>query len=230
MGSEDKHGEESVSIGLKLMLIAAFSLFGMILFIIFLHFCAIHLIRRRQRRRRIDYLLHYINTQIGPVDVSSVLEAPYHGLDPLILASLPKLLYKQTEQFNQGEEATECSVCLGTIVGDETIRVLPNCKHIFHVDCVDKWFNSNTTCPICRAVAEPKVQSGHGNLGMRVQAQPTAPPVEGGDEPHDCDDLEKVGCSGLRIGSLDRMVSSKERSLRRTQSTNESAIDDIEKH
>lgn len=208
MGSEEKLG-----IGLKVMVAAAFSLFGMVLFIIFLHFCTRRYLIRRQQRR------HQNDPQIAPIDVSLV-EAPNSGLDPLIIASLPKFLYKQIlDKFSQGEEAAiECSVCLGTIVEDATVRVLPNCKHIFHVDCVDKWFGSNTTCPICRTVAEPKVQKGHsGHLA-------TAPPVEDGNE------LEKVGCSGLGIGSFHRMVSSgRERSFRRTQSSHDSATEDVER-
>ncbi|KAK7332005.1 hypothetical protein VNO80_28751 [Phaseolus coccineus] len=223
MGSKDKHEEESLSVGLKLMLVAALSLFGMILFVIIFHFSVKYFIRRQQRRRQND-LLHHITTQIAPIDVSSV-EPCNPGLEPSIIASLPKLLYNQTEQFKKGE-VIECSVCLGTITEDAITRVLPNCKHIFHVDCVDKWFSSNTTCPICRTVADPKVPpEEHGHLAARVhQVQPTAPPVVGGDEVEDGNEMEKVGCSGLRIGSFHRMVSNRERS-RRTHSCDESTID-----
>ena len=176
---EDRGSDQSLGIGLKFMLAAAFSLFVMVFLIIFLKFCAKYLIVRSQHRRHHnDLQIHQINTQIAPIDV----ESPKSGLDPLVIASLPKLLYKQTDQFSQGE-VIECSVCLGNIVEDATIRVLPNCKHIFHVACVDKWFSSNTTCPICRTEVEPKVQPGLGHWATWVQAQPTAPPTEGGDEP-----------------------------------------------
>ncbi|KAL2341807.1 hypothetical protein Fmac_009747 [Flemingia macrophylla] len=213
MGSDDKHGESSLGIGLKVMLAAAFSLFGMILLIIIFHFSAKYFTRRQQRRRQ-NELVYEISTQIAPIDVSSV-EPRNSGLDAWIIASLPKLLYNQTDQFKQGE-VVECSVCLGTIVEDSSTRVLPNCKHIFHVECVDKWFSSNTTCPICRTMVEPRVH----------QVQPTAPLVEGGDGI----ELEKVGCSGLRIGSFHRMVSNRETSGRRTQSCDDSTIEDIERH
>ncbi|KAK7306584.1 hypothetical protein VNO77_44533 [Canavalia gladiata] len=229
MGSKDKDGEQSLGIGLKVMLAAAFSLFGMILIIITFHFCVKYYLFRRQQRRRQNDLLYQMNTQVAPIDVSSV-ESPNSGLDPLIIASLPKLLFKQTDQFSQGE-VIECSVCLGTIVEDAITRILPTCKHIFHVDCVDKWFGSNTTCPICRTVVEPRVQPGHDHLATRLHhVQPTAPLVEGGDEQQDGNELEKVGCSGLRIGSFHRLVSSRERSLRRTHGSDESSIEDLERH
>lgn len=222
MGSKDKHDEKSLGIGLKVMLAAALSLFGMIILIIIFHFSVKFIIRRQQRRRQND-ILHQISTQIAPIDVSSV-EPRNSGLDTLIIASLPKLLYKQTDQFNQGE-VIECSVCLGTIVEDAITRVLPNCKHIFHVDCVDKWFSSNTTCPICRTVVDPKVQPECGHLVTRVNPiQPTAPPVEGGGEVQDGNELEKVECSGSRVGSFRRMVSNREQLGRRTQSCDESSL------
>lgn len=204
--SEDKNNEHSLGMSHKVMLAAAVSLFGIVMLMIFLHFVARYLIRLQQRRRQTE-LHHQINTQIAPIDVSLV-ETPNSGLDPLIIASLPKLLYKQTDQFIKGEEAVECSVCLCNILEDASTRVLPNCKHIFHVDCVDKWFGSNTTCPICRTFAEPKVsakvQTGHDDLATWDHVEATAPPVE--DEPQVGCELEKVGCSGLRIGSFHRMV------------------------
>lgn len=200
--SEDKNNEHSLGMRHKVMLAAAFSLFGMVMLMILLHLVARYLIRLQQRRRQTE-LHHQINTQIAPIDVSLV-EAPNSGLDPLIIASLPKLLYKQTNQFIKGEEAIECSVCLCNILEDASVRVLPNCNHIFHVDCVDKWFGSNTTCPICRTFAEPKVRTGHGELVTVDHVEPTAPPVE--DEPQNGSELEKVGSSGLRIGSFHGMV------------------------
>ncbi|XP_066387983.1 E3 ubiquitin-protein ligase EL5-like [Miscanthus floridulus] len=69
-----------------------------------------------------------------------------------------------------GAEGTsvECAVCLGELRDGETGRVLPRCGHRFHAECVDRWFRSHVTCPLCRAVVAadggsgkfPKVQPG----------------------------------------------------------------------
>lgn len=167
MDFTDGDEDDSLGLGLKVMLAAAFCLFAIVFLIIIFHFYARRR-RNRQQRRRLndDQVVYQIRAQIAPLDV----EPRSQGLHPSVIASLPKLSYKQSEQFREGEN-TECSVCLATIVEDTAVRILPNCKHLFHVDCVDKWFGSNTTCPICRTVAEPMVRSGHGAV------QPTAPPV-----------------------------------------------------
>ena len=88
------------------------------------------------------------------------------------------------------------------------------------------------TCPVCRTVAEPRMQLGHDNLATEVQ--PTATMVEdGGVSRHVYHELEKVGtgCSGLRTASFPRMVIiTRERSLRRNHSYDGSAVtEDIEK-
>ena len=109
-------------------------------------------------------------------------------------------------------------------------RLLPNCKHVFHVDYVDTWFISNSTCPVCRTVAEPRVQLGHDNLATEVQ--PTATMVEdGGVSRHVYHELEEVGtgCSGLRTAFPRMIIISRGRSLRRNHSYDGSAVmEDLE--
>ncbi|KAL6004078.1 hypothetical protein ACLOJK_004625 [Asimina triloba] len=61
------------------------------------------------------------------------------------------------------EEETMCAVCLGDVeVGDE-IRELPNCLHMFHVECLDKWVDQGQlTCPLCRSNLLPDCDEGKG--------------------------------------------------------------------
>ncbi|XP_061356858.1 RING-H2 finger protein ATL3-like [Gastrolobium bilobum] len=68
------------------------------------------------------------------------------GLDPSVLRSLPVLLF-QSQDFKDG---LECAVCLSELVQGEKARLLPECNHGFHADCIDMWFQSHSTCPLCR--------------------------------------------------------------------------------
>jgi len=47
----------------------------------------------------------------------------------------------------------ECAVCLAEMKDGERGRLLPVCGHRFHVECIDRWFRANSTCPVCRAAA-----------------------------------------------------------------------------
>jgi hypothetical protein len=42
-----------------------------------------------------------------------------------------------------------CSICQDTIDKDVIVRKMI-CGHKFHQECVDKWLENNTNCPICR--------------------------------------------------------------------------------
>ncbi|KAJ0715814.1 putative transcription factor C2H2 family [Helianthus annuus] len=46
---------------------------------------------------------------------------------------------------------TECTICLEDFVDGQNVRVLPHCSHEFHVGCIDKWFESHSSCPNCRS-------------------------------------------------------------------------------
>lgn len=75
------------------------------------------------------------------------------GLDDKSMAKLPR------REVAKGEEALDCAVCITELAPGETARVLPRCGHAFHVDCVDMWLRSHSTCPLCRcpAVDDPPV-------------------------------------------------------------------------
>lgn len=48
------------------------------------------------------------------------------------------------------KEETECSICFDNVeIGKEVFDL--KCKHIFHKDCVQEWFNRSKVCPNCRS-------------------------------------------------------------------------------
>ena len=44
----------------------------------------------------------------------------------------------------------QCAVCLCEFKEGEELRLVPKCEHRFHSGCIDMWFHSHTTCPLCR--------------------------------------------------------------------------------
>ncbi|KAB2595156.1 hypothetical protein D8674_030606 [Pyrus ussuriensis x Pyrus communis] len=46
--------------------------------------------------------------------------------------------------------APYCVVCLQEVIEGQRYRKLPICNHCFHVSCIDTWFLSHSTCPLCR--------------------------------------------------------------------------------
>ncbi|KAL4482554.1 hypothetical protein ABPG72_005797 [Tetrahymena utriculariae] len=56
-----------------------------------------------------------------------------------------KVNYKQKQQ----SEYKTCSICMCDYEEDEEINIL-DCMHRYHVECISKWFQSRTTCPVCK--------------------------------------------------------------------------------
>ena len=45
-------------------------------------------------------------------------------------------------------EQSECTICL--LDYNEETKTETECNHIFHQECLDKWLQTNYTCPLCR--------------------------------------------------------------------------------
>lgn len=153
----------------------------------------------------------------------------------MVIASLPIYIYKQ----NINGTGTECAVCLSMLEEEEMARLLPNCKHTFHAECIDKWLSSQSTCPICRTEAQPQLQPE--NREPVTGIPPTAPPLElhannssmmGMEGTSDGAVLSaKVnGGSSSRLSSFRRMLSRERSSRRMNQTCNqEDGVEDLER-
>ncbi|KAJ3695750.1 hypothetical protein LUZ60_001127 [Juncus effusus] len=98
--------------------------------------------------------------------------AANNGLDVAVLDSLPVTVYR-VEDFKEG---LECSVCLSEVEEGEEARILPKCNHGFHVKCIDMWFHSHTTCPLCRSpVGTDPVQTESDPESVPIPSLDTVP-------------------------------------------------------
>ncbi|CAA0842546.1 RING-H2 finger protein ATL68 [Striga hermonthica] len=73
------------------------------------------------------------------------------GLDPAVINSYPKFVFTR----KGGACDSVCSICLCEYREGEMLRMLPDCRHSFHVMCVDAWLKLNASCPVCRSSPLP---------------------------------------------------------------------------
>uniref|UniRef100_A0A2P2JY85 Uncharacterized protein MANES_05G126000 n=1 Tax=Rhizophora mucronata TaxID=61149 RepID=A0A2P2JY85_RHIMU len=78
----------------------------------------------------------------------SASSASTRGLKKKILRSLPK----ETFSEDWGAKLSDCAICLAEFAPGDEIRVLPQCGHGFHVNCIDTWLGSHSSCPSCRQI------------------------------------------------------------------------------
>ncbi|KAM0874325.1 hypothetical protein ACQ4PT_037487 [Festuca glaucescens] len=97
------------------------------------------------------------------------------GLDASAMSALPVTAYRK-ESASTGGAGADCAVCLSEFADGEKVRELPNCGHMFHVECVDAWLRTRTTCPLCRTEAELPQTQGNGKAEA-ASSSATEPPV-----------------------------------------------------
>lgn len=153
----------------KIMVVAIIVLFAVVVFVLCLHLYAKWFWwsveeanttsprSRRRRRRRFVF---------APGQDPAVANLR-RGLDPLVLRSIPVLEFNPKD-FKDG---LECAVCLSELEGGEKARLLPKCNHGFHVDCIDMWFQSHSTCPICRNPVAPPQGSNSNSTNAETVAE-----------------------------------------------------------
>ncbi|KAH6781712.1 RING/U-box superfamily protein [Perilla frutescens var. frutescens] len=69
------------------------------------------------------------------------------GLDQAFIDALPVFSYNE---ISGPKEPFDCAVCLCEFSEADELRLLPICSHAFHINCIDTWLLSNSTCPLCR--------------------------------------------------------------------------------
>lgn len=61
-----------------------------------------------------------------------------------------------------------CSVCLLDYQPDDRLQQIPVCGHTFHMNCIDLWLASHSTCPLCRLSLLPTAKSSTETSNMQV--------------------------------------------------------------
>ncbi|KAI9128992.1 hypothetical protein K1719_000475 [Acacia pycnantha] len=77
----------------------------------------------------------------------------FSGIDKAVVESLP---FFRFSSLKGSKEGLECSVCLSKFEDVEILRLLPKCKHAFHINCIDHWLEEHSSCPLCRYKVDPE--------------------------------------------------------------------------
>ncbi|KAI0492039.1 hypothetical protein KFK09_026304 [Dendrobium nobile] len=116
-----------------------------------------HLYVRYRRRSHVVITIHRGRRRTPPINATET-----GGLDATAMAALPTFINRAGLSANECRE--ECAVCLSVAEEGQMMRLLPDCKHVFHIECIDTWLHSHSTCPVCRTKAKPTTKSELGEL------------------------------------------------------------------
>ncbi|CAL0334735.1 unnamed protein product [Lupinus luteus] len=165
---------KSYSVRGKIMLSSIIILFFVVILMLLLHLYARWYLLRTRRRflrnRSSNHLVFHLDSNNNPTA---------RGLDASIIALLPIFNY---DAKTYPDNTPDCAVCLSEFEEGETGRVLPKCNHAFHIDCIDMWFHSHATCPLCRAAVEPTQEGGKDNHERDVVVVDICEPESGSGE------------------------------------------------
>ena len=126
----------------------------------------------------------------------------YKGLDRATVQSLP------VHTYNGGaKHQIDCAICLSEFEEGENVKMIPYCRHVFHIECIDMWLFSHVSCPICRCTKLSTAAERGGEEG-RSTAE------DGGRSGRNVE----VGSQSERRSSICRGLEDTRRVLRRTLS------------
>ncbi|KAJ4849182.1 hypothetical protein Tsubulata_044773 [Turnera subulata] len=124
------------------------------------------------------------------------------GLDQSMVEALPVFYYRDIVGL---KEPFDCAVCLCEFSGHEKLRLLPMCSHAFHIDCIDTWLLSNSTCPLCRGSlvgSDPSLEN-HPWFGFHVPREASNGSNGGNGSSHgDQNPIMEEGLSAKRLLSV----------------------------
>lgn len=122
--------------------VAIIGIFATILLLVFYYVFVIKCCLNRSRIHRFFSFSRNINHD------HSLTSTEVKGLHESVIRSIP--IFRFQIQKDSDNDTRECAVCLAEFLQDEKLRMIPNCAHVFHIDCIDVWLQNNANCPLCR--------------------------------------------------------------------------------
>ena len=91
--------------------------------------------------------------QHSPSDLPSVTEqqsSGERGVEEEVIHSYPIIVFTAKHEALSQKEDKSCSICLEDYKFNEQLRMVMDCRHVYHVHCIDEWLTRHSSCPICR--------------------------------------------------------------------------------
>ncbi|KAG0583933.1 hypothetical protein KC19_3G172700 [Ceratodon purpureus] len=120
-----------------------------ILSVVFICSGVLHILARCLGRRRASAPAGDFNSPSNSIrgQLQHLFSLHDSGVEQVFIDTLPVFLYGSIRGL---KDSADCAVCLNEFANEDRLRLLPKCKHAFHVECIDTWLLSNSTCPLCR--------------------------------------------------------------------------------
>jgi hypothetical protein len=71
------------------------------------------------------------------------------NLEPVIVRPTQNQINTATNIISTTATSEICSICQESLANSE-VRRIHHCRHMFHRNCIDRWFEQNVRCPVCR--------------------------------------------------------------------------------
>ncbi|KAK4712559.1 hypothetical protein R3W88_007072 [Solanum pinnatisectum] len=114
------------------MVISVLSLFVLVGVLVLIHICVV----LREFNRRTDSINM---AERGSTSMSMSKED---------IEKLPCFVFQAKEKGTS--TPVDCVICLDNFKMGDKCRMLPQCNHSFHAECIDLWLLKSLYCPICR--------------------------------------------------------------------------------
>ncbi|PPQ99421.1 hypothetical protein CVT24_005408 [Panaeolus cyanescens] len=97
---------------------------------------------------RRSHSIQIVDPEVSPLD-GDVAESEWHlVLDQNILIKEVDIgCYRDWAGYGAEKQ---CGICLEDYQPDDAVLRLASCSHWLHQDCLQQWFKSSRTCPVCR--------------------------------------------------------------------------------
>ncbi|XP_010545157.1 PREDICTED: RING-H2 finger protein ATL67 [Tarenaya hassleriana] len=152
-------------LGIGNLVFISFSVFSLLSSFVFFS-CVFFRRRRRRLRRRTSAAVSTEESDIisprvifvaeDDDDDHDLEESVVPRFDQSVINSYPKFQFSKEPE---GGGCTTCSICLCEYKEAEMLRMMPECKHSFHLCCLDVWLKLKRSCPVCRNSPLPTPQS-----------------------------------------------------------------------